>query len=52
MTAQWFILKTEIHVLLAGTAKSMSLYIPALYSPDFPIRANNIEVFRSHKQIL
>ena len=52
--------------LLAGTPKLISLYflylstttktlvleIPALYSPDSPVRTNNTDVFRSHKQIL
>ena len=57
MITQWFILKTEITCSFSKNTKInvFILYyitIPALYSPDFPILNNNIEVFHSHKQIL
>ena len=34
------------------TAKTQAFEIPALYSRGSPIRTNNIDVFRSRKQIL
>ena len=56
MITQRFILKTEIACSFGRNTKInvFILYyieIPALYSPYFPICTNNIEVFRSHKQI-
>ena len=57
MITQRLILKTEITCFFSKNTKInvFILYyitIPALCSPDFPILYNNIEVLRSHKQIL